>query len=168
MSVKLDERQLRLLTYYAGLGRFEERINMTEVDELVRLKVLKRLSAGVATTDEGQQIAKDYKLSLGRTMNKWETEKDPHTVRRMNKTMEECGELIIAASRVNNQGQDGVDPSTGTPNRRALIDEMADVRVQIEMNLAMLKLDDEEGRYYYDRMRRKTQEMKDWESLYNE
>lgn len=101
-------------------------------------------------------------------MNKWQLETSPVLVRRVGKTAEEAAELAKVCARIVLQGIDGVDPSNGKTNRQALLEELADVRAQIEVTMATpaMWITDEEFIAFKRRVRLKKQQMAVWESLY--
>lgn len=98
-------------------------------------------------------------------VTKWVLEKSEKIRRRMDKTGEELSELNQVLHRINLQGIEGVDPSTGKKLIDMLHDETADVLAQLEMNEKWLKLD---MCRINIRKKRKIEQMIEWEKLYFE
>lgn len=97
------------------------------------------------------------------TMNKWELAEDPMLRRRMGKTGEELAELLAVVNRIQIQGIDAIDPSTGKTNRQRLHEETADVVAQLNTNLTVLGMDYE---FIEKRKTQKQRQMREWETLY--
>jgi len=97
------------------------------------------------------------------TMNKWELAEDPILRRRMGKTGEELSELAAVVNRIQIQGIDSVDPSSGKTNRQRLEEEMADVMAQCRVTIEVLGLDESA---MHMREIEKRRQMAEWESLY--
>lgn len=60
--------------------------------------------------------------------SRWLPEPDINTHQAIGKLGEEAAELAAICSRILIQGIDGANPDTGKTNRKALMDEVADVR----------------------------------------
>lgn len=78
------------------------------------------------------------------------------------KTLEELGELTAVVARLQIQGIDEIDPSSGKTNRQRLEEEMADVSAQFTLLAKMLGLDIEA---MHTRADRKMADMAEWERL---
>ena len=61
----------------------------------------------------------------------WTPDDNPLLHRRMGKLLEELGELVAVAARIQIQGLDAVDPSSQKTNRERLTIELGDVQAQI-------------------------------------
>ena len=94
-------------------------------------------------------------------MNPWKHEVDPLVIRRVGKMTEECGELIAVCGRIQIQGLNAIDPSSGKTNIQRLLEEMADVQAQIDVTIAKLlslRLPEFEAR-----VEQKSEQMSQWE-----
>lgn len=82
---------------------------------------------------------------------------NPRDVAALGKLAEEVNELGAALARCIIQGIDGVEPTTGVPNRDWLAKEIADVTANIGIVTVRYSLDID-----YDRIRRKINGIQDW------
>lgn len=99
-------------------------------------------------------------------VTKWELESSPLIRRRMGKTTEECNELASVCARIDLQGIDSIDPSSGKPNRRRLAEEIGDVYAQLDEclnNAEALGIDID---FINERRARKRADMQTWEAMY--
>lgn len=97
------------------------------------------------------------------TMSPWTPTTDPRTQRRTGKLLEELGELTSVVARIQIQGIDEIDPSSGKTNRRRLTDETADVLAQVELAIAHFGLDTDAIRF---RVSEKKRRMAEWEAFF--
>ncbi len=98
-------------------------------------------------------------------VSKWIPITDRMLQRRMGKTGEECGELTGVVCRIQIQGIDEVDPSSGKTNRLRLEEEIADVYAQLDENIARLGLRND---FIQQRRQVKRGYMQEWEEMYLE
>ena len=96
-------------------------------------------------------------------VSKWQPTTDRMLQRRMGKTGEELGELSAVVCRIQIQGIDEIDPSSGKTNRMRLEDEIADVQAQLDETIARLGLNVEA---IEKRRQVKRGYMQEWESMY--
>lgn len=74
-------------------------------------------------------------------MQPWAPTLTPHQTRRAGKTLEELSELSAVLARVQIQGLDEIDISSGKTNRQRLTEEIADVMAQIPLTIDAFELD---------------------------
>lgn len=98
-------------------------------------------------------------------MTRWYLEEDPVIRRRVGKTGEECSELLKVCCRITLQGINGINPSSGKSNREELLEEMADVSVQINHTMKALDVTYDESNSWSNRTRLKDSQMDEWEDL---
>lgn len=96
-------------------------------------------------------------------VTKWQPTTDRMLQRRMGKTGEELGELSAVVCRIQIQGIDEIDPSSGKKNRLRLQEEVADVYAQLDETVARLGLDTAE---IEKRRQVKRGYMQQWEDMY--
>lgn len=96
-------------------------------------------------------------------MNPWRPDDDPRQARRLGKTAEELGELQAVIARIQIQGMDGIDPSSGKTNRQRLIEETADVLAQLQCNREYFGISWE---VIAERGQMKYEQMTEWEAHY--
>lgn len=96
-------------------------------------------------------------------MNKWTPTTDLMTLRRLGKSVEECGELITVFGRSICQGLEGINPATGESNVLWMSKESADVLAQIRCNIRAFGLDEQ---FIEDRADQKCILMDEWEALF--
>ena len=97
-------------------------------------------------------------------MNPWVPTLTPHQVRRVGKTSEELGELIAVLGRIQIQGLDEIDPSSGKTNRQRLHEETADVIAQLKCNIEAFNMPMDE---LVRRAEIKDAQMTEWEAHYS-
>lgn len=95
-------------------------------------------------------------------MKPWVPTMTPHQVRRVGKTIEELGELLAVLGRINIQDIDAIDPGSGKTNRQRLMEEMADVYAQLDLNVDSFKFD--LAGEICDRIKLKQLQMEEWEA----
>lgn len=98
-------------------------------------------------------------------MNPWVATLTPHQARRVGKSIEELGELMGVLGRIQIQGLDEIDPSSGKTNRQRLHEETADVIAQINCNLGAFGMPTE---YINERAEIKEAQMDEWEAHYSD
>lgn len=91
----------------------------------------------------------------------WRELSDATSRKRLSKLIEECSELITAASRCLQQGIDSRDPDSGQVNIAWLQDEIADVAANIELVYEHFRLDTE---YVKARIERKKERQLAWQA----
>jgi len=96
-------------------------------------------------------------------MNPWVCTLTPHQSRRVGKTLEELGELVAVLGRLQIQGIDEIDPSSGKTNRQRLHEETADVLAQLYCNLAAFDMPND---LIEHRTETKVHQMGEWEAHY--
>lgn len=101
-------------------------------------------------------------------IQKWKPDNDAHQARRIGKTGEEVNELGAVLFRIQIQGIDEIDPSSGKTNRQRFFEEMADVQAQIELNLIHFNIDANAGSYFDSRVQDKKRQMAEWEAHFYE
>jgi hypothetical protein len=94
-----------------------------------------------------------------REANPWQPMTSPLDLAHLGKLGEECGELVAAKERCVIQGIDECEPVTGKPNRQWLEDEIADVKVNIELVVKRFGLDE---RRIERRAEKKKQHLQGW------
>jgi NTP pyrophosphatase (non-canonical NTP hydrolase) len=71
----------------------------------------------------------------------WIPLSDPGDLAAFGKLQEELGELVSIIGRIQCQGLEGIDPDTGKSNRKALEDELADVKAMCFLVINRFNLD---------------------------
>lgn len=74
-------------------------------------------------------------------MQPWAPTLTPHQTRRAGKTLEELSELASVLARIQIQGLDDIDISSGKTNRQRLEEEAADVYAQLRLTCKSFDLD---------------------------
>lgn len=74
-------------------------------------------------------------------MQPWAPTLTPHQTRRAGKTAEELSELGSVLARIQIQGLDDIDISSGKTNRQRLEEEIADVYAQLRLTVGSFDLD---------------------------
>ena len=97
-------------------------------------------------------------------LTKWTPTTNLMMLRRMGKLSEELAELSNVAARCIIQGIDEVDPGSGKVNRLRLEQEIADVIAQCNVTIKKLELNED---YIEQRIEDKTQQMTEWEDMFN-
>lgn len=97
-------------------------------------------------------------------MNPWKPDTSPRQARRIGKTSEEVNELGAVLARISIQGVDEVDPASGKTNRQRMVEEMADVMAQIELNLDFFEINDAAHIAFERRVIEKKRQMREWEA----
>jgi hypothetical protein len=95
-------------------------------------------------------------------LTKWTPTTDLMTLRRAGKFVEEGGEALAVVARLIIQGIDEIDPGSGKVNRQRLMEELADLRAQIECSVLAFELDQE---YMSRRTAEKMRLMAEWEAM---
>lgn len=96
-------------------------------------------------------------------MNPWVSTLTPHQDRRIGKTIEELAELIAVCGRLQIQGLDEIDPSSGKTNRQRFHEETADVIAQINRNFSAFDMPADD---IDERVQAKEFQMGEWEAHY--
>lgn len=96
-------------------------------------------------------------------MNPWVSTLTPHQQRRVGKSIEELGELLGVLGRMQIQGLDEIDPSSGKTNRQRFHEETADVIAQINCNFHAFDMPADD---IDERVQEKEAQMHEWEAHY--
>jgi hypothetical protein len=92
----------------------------------------------------------------------WHPMQEPIDLKHIGKLMEELGELMAACSRCLIQGIDECEPVTGKSNRLWLEEEIADVRINLQLVEKHFRLN--EG-YILMRMLDKVDRLREWHKM---
>lgn len=101
---------------------------------------------------------------MSATMQPWAPTLTPHQTRRAAKTLEELGELAAVLARIQIQGLDEIDLSSGKTNRQRFHEETADVIAQINCNFRAF---DMPADAIDERVQAKELMMGEWEAHYH-
>lgn len=102
----------------------------------------------------------DTKDILDAEPNPWHPMNNSVDLKHMGKLIEECGELVAAASRCIIQGIDEKEPKSIKPNRQWLTEEIADVLANIQLVCEHFSIDPDQ-----ERIVKKMRKLREWHRM---